>query len=163
MKIMDDSNLLSIKEFAQKLGIHWQTVRNYINEGKIKSVKIGRVVRIPLDEINRLTQATQEEKKEVEIRLWIKDVPELEDRLRKIGARLTNHSHVIDSYYCDRSVSSIAEKDKAFESAFGYGLRIRQIDNDYSERFFCTLEVKKLAGPTYMDHSNCLEAEIDLT
>lgn len=44
----------TIRETADIFGVHWQTVRNWINDGKIKVVKINRTVRIPEEEIERL-------------------------------------------------------------------------------------------------------------
>lgn len=44
----------TIKETAKIFGVHWQTVRNWIRDGKIKAVKIERTIRIPDEEIERL-------------------------------------------------------------------------------------------------------------
>lgn len=44
----------TIKETAKIFGVHWQTVRNWIRDGKIKAVKIERTVRIPEEEVERL-------------------------------------------------------------------------------------------------------------
>lgn len=44
----------TICEVAELFGVHWQTVRNWIKEGKIKAIKIERTVRIPDEEIERL-------------------------------------------------------------------------------------------------------------
>lgn len=44
----------TIKETAKIFGVHWQTVRNWIRDGKIKAVKIERTVRIPDEEIEHL-------------------------------------------------------------------------------------------------------------
>lgn len=44
----------TIRETAKIFGVHWQTIRNWIRDGKIKAVKIERTVRIPEEEIERL-------------------------------------------------------------------------------------------------------------
>lgn len=44
----------TIYEVAELFGVHWQTVRNWIKEGKIRAIKIERTVRIPDEEIERL-------------------------------------------------------------------------------------------------------------
>lgn len=44
----------TIKETAKIFGVHWQTIRNWIRDGKIKAVKIERTVRIPEEEVERL-------------------------------------------------------------------------------------------------------------
>lgn len=44
----------TIRETAQIFGVHWQTIRNWIAEGKIKAAKIGHTVRISEEEIERV-------------------------------------------------------------------------------------------------------------
>lgn len=46
--------MLPVKEVAKRLGLAEITVRQWIQHGKIKSVKIGRVRRIPESEVDRL-------------------------------------------------------------------------------------------------------------
>lgn len=156
-----EDKLLTIREAAAYLKIHWQTVRNYINRNQLKAVKIGRTIRVSLDDLQKFDKKNVVSR-EVELRYILKDRHVTENKVRKLGAVLTNHSHIIDEYYCDNSIKSLKDNDVNFGSAQGYAIRIRQIDNDYSGKIFATLEVKKLAGPDYNDHSNCLEAEIDI-
>ena len=51
-----DSRLLSPKQFAERLSLSRWTVYGWISEGRIKSVKIGRLVRIPQSEVDRIVQ-----------------------------------------------------------------------------------------------------------
>jgi len=53
---MQENNLvmLSPKEFADRLSISRWTVYAWISEGRIKSVKISRLVRIPESEVERI-------------------------------------------------------------------------------------------------------------
>lgn len=44
----------TIKETADIFNVHWQTVRNMIKRGELKSVKIGNGVRISEEEIERV-------------------------------------------------------------------------------------------------------------
>lgn len=46
--------LLSVTEFAEALGITVACVRRWLLERKIARVKIGRLVRIPASELDRL-------------------------------------------------------------------------------------------------------------
>lgn len=48
------STLLSPQEFADHLSISRWTVYAWIAEGRIKSVKLGRLVRIPESELERI-------------------------------------------------------------------------------------------------------------
>lgn len=53
--------LLSPQEFADLLSISRWTVYAWLQEGKIRSVKIGRLVRIPESEVERLVQEGAQE------------------------------------------------------------------------------------------------------
>jgi excisionase family DNA binding protein len=46
--------LYSVKEVADMLGVTYNTVWNLINTGKIKAVKVGRVLRIEQEEVERI-------------------------------------------------------------------------------------------------------------
>lgn len=46
----------SIKETAEILGVHWQTVRNMILRGEIKASKVGCQWRIPEEEVQRMKE-----------------------------------------------------------------------------------------------------------
>ncbi len=43
----------SIKETADILGVHWQTVRKLVISGELKAVKVGRQWRIEEETIER--------------------------------------------------------------------------------------------------------------
>ncbi len=60
---MQENNLvmLSPKEFAYRLSISRWTVYAWLQEGRIKSVKIGRLVRIPESEVERIVQEGAQE------------------------------------------------------------------------------------------------------
>jgi acetyl-CoA synthetase len=55
MNVLED-RFLTPKQFADRLSISRWTVYAWISEGKIKSVKIGRLVRIPESEVERIVQ-----------------------------------------------------------------------------------------------------------
>ena len=46
--------MLTLKEVAKIFGVHWRTIRRWIDEGKIKAVHIGRTFRIEQEEVDRL-------------------------------------------------------------------------------------------------------------
>ena len=48
--------MLSPKDFANRLSISRWTVYAWISEGRIKSGKIGRLVRIPESEVERIVE-----------------------------------------------------------------------------------------------------------
>jgi len=52
----DNQQFLSPQEFADLLSISRWTVYAWLQEGKIRSVKIGRLVRIPESEVSRIVQ-----------------------------------------------------------------------------------------------------------
>lgn len=55
--------LLTIEEVAKHLKISKATVRRHIREGRLKAVKIGRVIRISTEEIKSLFRPIGEVKK----------------------------------------------------------------------------------------------------
>jgi len=60
-EIKRQKKLLSLKEAGDVLGVHPQTVRNLINRGKLKSIKIANLRRVPREEIERLLREGTEE------------------------------------------------------------------------------------------------------
>ena len=48
---MDTSNLLSVKQVAFILKVHPLTIRRYINENRLKAIKVGGNVRIEETEL----------------------------------------------------------------------------------------------------------------
>ena len=49
-----DGTYVTMAQLAAKLGVHINTVRNWIKAGHVKAVKIGHCVRIPATEFDRL-------------------------------------------------------------------------------------------------------------
>lgn len=47
-------DMYTIYETAKIFGVHWQTIRNWIIDGKINAIKVGRAYRIEQTEIDRL-------------------------------------------------------------------------------------------------------------
>jgi excisionase family DNA binding protein len=43
---MEEKKLLSLKEAAEMLGIHYTTMRQYVRRGKFPVVRIGRLLKI---------------------------------------------------------------------------------------------------------------------
>jgi excisionase family DNA binding protein len=41
-----DSAMLSVEQVAERLGLHVKTIRNYVREGRLKAVRIGKQYRI---------------------------------------------------------------------------------------------------------------------
>jgi excisionase family DNA binding protein len=48
------NKLLTVPEFAQALGVTQACCRRWLLERKIAHVKLGRLVRVPSDEVDRL-------------------------------------------------------------------------------------------------------------
>lgn len=53
---ISENRFLTPKEFAARLSISRWTVYAWLQEGRIRSTKIGRLVRIPESEVDRLVQ-----------------------------------------------------------------------------------------------------------
>ncbi len=154
--------LLTIKDTAAYLKIHWQTVRTYIAQGKLKATKVGRVVRIRESDIN--TFLSQKEARtplnEVELRFLTPNRLQVEAILLQLGAHVIYHGHVIDHWFVPSSIKNIDQKDEWFDNGVGFGLRIREQDNGYTGKMTTTLEIKRLVTP--YKHDTCIEQEIDI-
>lgn len=48
--------MLSLKEAAIRLGVHWKTLRGYCLTGKVKAAKIGRDWKISEEEVEYILQ-----------------------------------------------------------------------------------------------------------
>jgi excisionase family DNA binding protein len=53
----EKSKLLTVAEFAAELKVTSSCIRRWILEHKVGTVKLGRVVRIPVSEVDRLISA----------------------------------------------------------------------------------------------------------
>jgi excisionase family DNA binding protein len=53
----NSETLLSVSQFASALGVTPACIRRWILERKITTVKLGRLIRIPVSEIERLVNS----------------------------------------------------------------------------------------------------------
>lgn len=51
---MTGTKLMSVPEFATALGLTQAAVRRWLLERRIESIKIGRLIRIPVSEVERI-------------------------------------------------------------------------------------------------------------
>ncbi|HWK53992.1 MAG TPA: helix-turn-helix domain-containing protein [Hyphomicrobiales bacterium] len=51
----DSQDLLSIFDIAKRLGLHVKTVRNYVREGRLKAVRIGKQYRVARADLEAFT------------------------------------------------------------------------------------------------------------
>jgi excisionase family DNA binding protein len=42
----DPTNLVSVREVARELGVHPETIRRLIHDGRLDAVRVGRVLRV---------------------------------------------------------------------------------------------------------------------
>jgi excisionase family DNA binding protein len=54
---LDDSEFLTVAEVAETLKLNQQTVRNWIDQGSLPALRIGRRVRIRRSDFDRLIEA----------------------------------------------------------------------------------------------------------
>jgi len=52
---VEPQQLFSIEQVADVLGLHVKTVRNYVRDGRLKAVRIGKQYRIARDDLEALT------------------------------------------------------------------------------------------------------------
>ncbi len=51
----ESQDLYSVEQVAQRLGLHVRTVRNYVREGRLKAVRIGKQYRIARTDLAAFT------------------------------------------------------------------------------------------------------------
>lgn len=57
--VKDNNQLLTVEQVAEHLQVHWQTILNYIKNGKLKAVKLGKGYRIAKKELEVFIKANQ--------------------------------------------------------------------------------------------------------
>lgn len=153
-------NLLTIKETATELGIHWQTVRNYIDRGELKAYKIGKLVRISREDLDAFISGSKDidEKIEVELRYKVESVREIQKKLLDINARQVEQTHIIDHWFVPVNIKSLEEEIDWFDIKRNTGVRIREYINEYGNQISASLETKRLT--LAMNHDTFLETEM---
>lgn len=56
---MENNNFLTVEQVTKILQIHWQTVLNYIKNGKLKAVKLGKGYRIAKKSLDQFIKENQ--------------------------------------------------------------------------------------------------------
>ena len=49
----EQGNLVSVREVADQLGVHPETVRRLIHDGRLDAVRVGRVLRVHREAVDR--------------------------------------------------------------------------------------------------------------
>lgn len=66
---MPEHQLLTVPEFAERIRIKPSCVRRWILERKLASVRVGRLVRVPASEVDRIIEeGTRPARREVRVR-----------------------------------------------------------------------------------------------
>ncbi|OGC47955.1 hypothetical protein A2713_02400 [candidate division WWE3 bacterium RIFCSPHIGHO2_01_FULL_35_17] len=157
--------MLTIKEVANRLGVHWQTVRNYIDKKELKSYKVGRLVKVKEEDLENFLSKqndTKDEKYniEIELRYFVENRKSLEKKILDIGGIVNYHGHIIDHWFIPNHIKNREDHDIWFNKKRGTGIRIREQDNGYTGKITTSLEAKKLTSA--MNHNTFLESEISV-
>ena len=156
-----NDKLLTLKEASEILNVHWQTVRSYIKEGKLKSSKIGKNIRIKQSDINEFIGEKQDkELKEIELRYLIDNPEGIETKLLRKGAKIKFYTRIVDTYFMPEHMRSIEDIAKYYDSGKGTGFRIRETIDGYTGVSRCEMETKRLSNPPH--HDSCIEASMEI-
>lgn len=160
--MINSDKLLTIKESALYLKVHWQTIRNYIKNGDITAIKFGHNVRIHQSELDRFVanQESINEESTIELRYKCNDLITIENILIKIGSKLLYHGELTDHWYVPNEINDSIHTNIWFETGKGQGVRIREQRIGYKDNIITTLGVKRLAEPYKKETT--LEKEIDV-
>jgi excisionase family DNA binding protein len=47
----ENGGLISVREVARQLGVHPETIRRLIHDGRLDAVRVGRVLRVPREAV----------------------------------------------------------------------------------------------------------------
>lgn len=56
---MENNSFFTVEQVAKLLQVHWQTVLNYIKNGKLKAVKLGKGYRISKEALDHFIKTNQ--------------------------------------------------------------------------------------------------------
>lgn len=93
--------LLSVKQVAKILNISEYTVRNYLKESKIKGLKLKRMWRMTLEEINQWLVKAQ-----------VKAVDEIKEKERKRKENHEKHINHVAKTIGGKEAQEIRDQDK---------------------------------------------------
>jgi excisionase family DNA binding protein len=98
MKIrMDEAmaqKLFSVEQVAERLGLHVRTVRNYVRDGKLKAVRIGKQYRIAQEDLEAFTGRPMEASVRETVRrsrhVEVSSIVEIDAISPDLAGRMTN-------------------------------------------------------------------------
>lgn len=154
--------LLTIKEAASILKVHWQTIRNYIDRGELTAHKFGRSLRIKQQDLQALINQNQQTPNQIEIeqRYQLTSPQKIHKLLTDKNAPVMYQAHIIDHWFIPVSIKSRAQHDNWFDKQRGCGVRIREQINDYTGKITTSLETKRLTQA--MNHNTFLESSVEV-
>lgn len=56
---MESNSFYTVEQVAEMLQVHWQTVLNYIKNGKLKAVKLGKGYRVQKQALDEFIKNNQ--------------------------------------------------------------------------------------------------------
>lgn len=144
------------------MGVHWQTIRNYIDRGDLKAYKVGKLVKIEEQDLEQFIkgESKTEEKLEIELRYKLKDRQKLEKRLAEFGAKVVYQAHVIDHWFIPINIRNNEQQIEWFDKKRGCAVRVREQDNGYTGKITVSMETKRMNAA--MNHNSLLEAEVTI-
>ena len=86
--------MYSVEQVADRLGLHVRTVRNYVREGRLKAVRIGKQYRIAAEDLAALTgrpaSSFEPEPVRRERQVEVSSIVEIDAVSPETASRLTN-------------------------------------------------------------------------
>ena len=87
-----DQELYSVDQVAELLNLHVRTVRNYVREGRLKAVRIGKQYRIAREDLEAMTGRPVAEREPVRRHRYIEvsSIVEIDAISQELAMRLIN-------------------------------------------------------------------------
>lgn len=86
--------LYSVEQVANRLGLHVRTIRNYVRDGRLRAVRIGKQYRITREDLEQFTGAPTA-------------APDVDSSARHVEASSIVHIDSVDRATADRLVTHI--------------------------------------------------------
>lgn len=56
---MENNSFYTVEQVAELLQVHWQTVLNYIKNGKLKALRLGKGYRITKEDLDKFIKSNK--------------------------------------------------------------------------------------------------------
>jgi len=153
-------NSLNIKEVAKILQVHQDAVKGYIQSKELKSYKDGKAIKVDKKDLDSFIKNSKiiDKKIEIELRYKIRNLKEIQIKLKALGAKLTKESHIVDHWFIPNYIKNMREEKGWFDVKRNTGIRIRENLDKKGKCIETKIDTKRMTLD--MNHNTFLETSM---